>query len=473
MATAARPTEDATDPRWRAEAGGPLLVAARAETVAHPRGAVWPLAATALVVASALAARPALIDGGTGGAITTARLVVTRTYLLGGPLFNLLDLLTLLSVRQHIAIGVTTIATAMLVAAVRTRRAAPRTLTRHAVPYGATVGVALAGVLSLYATGILVPRPMASLSLGDPAELAIDVHSHTDASHDGRAGFGPEENRAWHQAAGFAASYVTDHRSFDAAASGARMNPRASGERTVLLSGIETVYAGAHLNVLGATIADSAIDHGGHLDRVALGTAPREDRGPALSILTIPADLERIPRGARLRGIELSDAAPRGIEAGSSHRARILRLADSLNLALVAGSDNHGWGRTAAAWTVMRIPGWRELSPAALDRAIRTSLDRQRRGATSIVDRAAVRQPRNALELAATAPMALWGMFVTISPIERVMWVAWAWAAWLALKLFADARTRLGTESRAAKRPMLAPIAGQSRRRPALKPARG
>jgi hypothetical protein len=46
---------------------------------------------------------------------------------------------------------------------------------------------------------------------------------------------------------------------------------------------------------------------------------------------------------------------------------RIVRIADSLDLTLVAGSDNHGWGRTAPGWTLRRIPGmWRAYSPDSL-----------------------------------------------------------------------------------------------------------
>ena len=68
--------------------------------------------------------------------------------------------------------------------------------------------------------------------------------------------------------------------------------------------------------------------------------------------------------------VEANDASPRGLRQSKRDRAQILALADSLDLALVAGSNNHGWGRTAAAWTLIRIPGWQRMSPASLETAI-------------------------------------------------------------------------------------------------------
>ncbi|NIQ58279.1 MAG: hypothetical protein GWN71_34530, partial [Gammaproteobacteria bacterium] len=60
-------------------------------------------------------------------------------------------------------------------------------------------------------------------------------------------------------------------------------------------------------------------------------------------------------------------------------RALILAMVDSLDLAPVAATNNHGWGRTAAAWTLMRIPGWEELTPDELSTAIEDRLHRERK----------------------------------------------------------------------------------------------
>ncbi|HEY0419540.1 MAG TPA: hypothetical protein VGC80_08470, partial [Acetobacteraceae bacterium] len=36
------------------------------------------------------------------------------------------------------------------------------------------------------------------------------------------------------------------------------------------------------------------------------------------------------------------------------------------------------WAPNAVAWSVLRIPGWRALSPAALDEAIRRTIEWER-----------------------------------------------------------------------------------------------
>jgi hypothetical protein len=125
--------------------------------------------------------------------------------------------------------------------------------------------------------------------------------------------------------------------------------------------------------------------------------------------------------------IELSDGAPRGIAQAQRDRARILRLSDSLHLALVAASNNHGWGRTAVAWSVLRIPGWRALTPDSLDNAIQQRIRTARRQAVQVIERRSPSADRSRVALAATLPAVAWNLFVTLSPVERVSWIVWAW----------------------------------------------
>src|SRR5207247_1127404 len=109
-------------------------------------------------------------------------------------------------------------------------------------------------------------------------------------------------------------------------------------------------------------------------------------------IQTIPDNLNKIvaapgPSRAGARAVELIDGSPRGLAQGRRERARIVHLADSLDLALVADSDNHGWGRAAPGWTLMRIDGWRGMSSDSLARAIESALRTGRRASTKIVER--------------------------------------------------------------------------------------
>jgi hypothetical protein len=231
----------------------------------------------------------------------------------------------------------------------------------------------LVGVAAVYAIGALVPRPMAALTLSELDVLAVDVHSHTDSSHDGRRGWDPEHVRDWHRAAGYDVAYISD------------------------------------------------------LERVT------------------PA---RGPGTPGVRAIEIVDGAPRGLTQTRGDRSRIVRLADSLDLALVAGSNNHGWGRTAPGWTLLRIDNWRSAAPDQLAQAIETTL-RGGRGATRVVERRVAEAGRNPLLLALTVPAVGWRMLTTLSGDQRVMWVVWAWALAAARVGLSRARRRreAGTDS--------------------------
>ncbi|HET7458534.1 MAG TPA: hypothetical protein VFJ74_12865, partial [Gemmatimonadaceae bacterium] len=342
-------------------------------------------------------------------------------------------------------------------ARLRQRRAGRRRAT--ALGEGGGAMLLGAGIFAAYSAGCIMPRPMAALAVADPDIVRVDFHSHTEASHDGRRGFTAERNRAWHRAAGFDVAYVTDHDAFGGAERGAAGNPRLAGGGTVLLSGVEAWSGGEHLNVLGATASDSAFiapDH--QIDDAAVERAVGAGRRDPVFIETVPGNLdalvtaERLERSmpgasvARVDAIELSDAAPRGFEQTDRDRARILHLADSLGIAVVAGSDNHGWGHTAAAWSLVRVPGWRALTPDALGRSIEARLlAADRRDAVQVVERSRLAPPRTRVELAFTAPAFAWQIFATLSPADRLGWLVWAWGA----ALLADAAGRLRARRRA------------------------
>jgi hypothetical protein len=146
-------------------------------------------------------------------------------------------------------------------------------------------------------------------------------------------------------------------------------------------------------------------------------------------IETIPGDLSKVltakGRGTPgVRAIELIDGAPRGLAQSRQQRARILDIADSANIALVAGSDHHGWGHTAAGWTLLLIPNWRAAPPEEVSRAIAATLRSGGRGSTKVIERYVANTDEAAL-VPFTVPLVAWGMFRTLSTDERVVWVAW------------------------------------------------
>ena len=436
----------------------PRDAAPRADTrtarlLARLRG--LPLVALLIVALLALSAAWAIDpirDAANGQPVSQdATLERTSGYLLLAPISAILDTVTLLSVRQHIALVVTALLGWLLWWWMsRRERDLAVTPGRRVVRILARIGTALVLLVGVYAVAVLVPRPMAALRAVSPAILSVDFHAHTKYSHDGRWNWTPEDVRRWHRKSGFDAAYISDHRTFEGAREGWANNPIQSGTETVLLPAIEAVWQGEHVNILDADrmyrgILDAPLRD---VDTEALRLASLVPGNEPVLIETIPGDLSRVPvaKGGGtpgVRAIEIVDGAPRGLAQGRRERARILDIADSANLALVAGSDHHGWGHTASAWTLMIMPGWRAAPPEELSRAIAATIRRGGRASTKVVERYVADTDRG-LALPLTVPLVAWGMFRTLSLDERVVWVAWIAAIVLLSRVRVLRRRRSG-----------------------------
>lgn len=386
------------------------------------------LVAVAMVVISGFLAQSPVRDKATHGALAGAHLELTPAFILLAPLGNVYDALTLLGVQQHLVVLVTLITVYLAWRILSARKLG--SLGFRVAREAHLALRAFAILLIVYTIGAVVPRPMASLRTKEPDVLILDVHSHTNYSRDTRAGFTPRKNREWHQAAGFHAGYVTDHRSYAGAKEAMANNPPVAGEGYVALSGIELGSSYQHENALGADGESSllAITEGDATDQIFVTAAAEVPS--AIHVQTIPENLSlvRAPNGAGRNGvvaIELSDGAPRGIQQSQRDRQRILHIADSLNLALVAGSNNHGWGGTAVAWNLLRLPCWRAMSSDSLGVAIQNKIRTERRDAVTVAERRSPDTTANAATLAFTLPAVAWNMLVTLSLSERLSWLAW------------------------------------------------
>ncbi len=394
----------------------------------------WPIIVTLLVIITAAFAVDPVRDAATFDVVDEARLALPASYLALAPISAILDTLTLLTVAQHVAILVTAIA---LFALLRFMRRDGTTTRRETI---AAVGF-LVVIFIVYAAAAMMPRPMAGLALSDPAVLAVDFHSHTKYSHDGRSGWTDDDVRNWHRSGGYDAAYVTDHATYEGAQRGLASDAGQAGENTTLLQGIEAFYRGEHVNVLSAgrrykgLLTPDLKD----VDEQSIQLASLLPATVPVMIETMPGNLAKIPaagageQGAGVRAIEIIDGSPRGLSQTRREHARIIHLADSLNLALVTGSDNHGWGRTAPGWTLMRIGGWRGMTPDSLSTRIEQILRIGRSGTTRPIERR-VAWATNPITVVFAAPIVVWRMLTTLSADERVMWLIWAWV------LFAVAR---------------------------------
>jgi len=388
-----------------------------------------PLFLSALVVLSAVFAVAPLRDAQTGAA--EGRLRSPLSYIVLAPLCDVLDAMSTLSVRQHVALMVTGLA---LYAMWRTRRRrfwlsqCPTLLAEFA---GATSVVL--SVIGAYLVLTLVDRPMAALEVSNPDSVIVDFHSHTNASWDGRRAFTGERNRAWHEAAGFDVAYVTDH--IPTGSATAPIPPARGAGHTLLLPSFEIECQGMHVVVLGASPAEArAWCDGDQPDWLDGSGANSTLSSSAVVIATLPGPLDQLAR-ADVSSIEIVDGAPRALDQLARDDDRVMAVAARYGLSLVAGSNLHGWGRTALAWTAIDIAGWRALSPEALDGKIRAHLRARPDGSVHVIERRRVRPGESAVSLVSTLPDVAWNMLVMMSPRERLSWMIWIWLAWIGSRI--------------------------------------
>jgi predicted metal-dependent phosphoesterase TrpH len=377
-----------------------------------------PVLISTAAIAGALFPLAPIRDAVTLRSVHHVRLVRGPWYLLLSPIYDSWDAVTLFSAREHIVL-LTLAVVGYVFWRWRIFDTSSRGVVRREVVRAA---IALVLLLAWYGVGAVAPRPMVSLEVDDPDAVVVDFHSHTDASHDGRRGFSAERNREWHRSAGFNVAYISDHGTYAAVREALPRNPVRAGEGTVLLPAFETRNSDQHLNLLGF----SAEDEYGHappdiLEAIPGAVAPR-------SLLTIPAAMEGAAAQRRIMAVELIDGSPLGLEFGTRQRTELLKLCTRLGAAPVAGSNNHGWGRTAPGWTILRIPGWRNLTPVALDQAILATLAAGDRGRVVVIERAPPVPAGESIRLATTA--LTWNPFRTLPIPDQLVWMTWAWAAW-------------------------------------------
>ena len=297
------------------------------------------LALIALLLLSALAQSPPLVDAVSGGPPADVELVRPTLYTLLAPVSNVLDALTFLSVERAEAFLITWVAALALWGVLQ-----PGSLRRRLV----AAVLAPLTVILLGVAAVLLPRPVPRLVAADSTLTVIDYHAHTAQSHDGRRGWTLEALAAWHAAQGFGASYVTDH------------NVVFNGgvdEPIRLLPGVEWSVFDQHVIALGAV---APLDRGvyGRDTRAMLSLFGALHRQGAIGIASLPEywrnhwdELDDFV-AAGADGFEIVTCAPKAIAFPTAARARVLQLAESRDLLVVGGSDNHGWGQVTCVWNL-------------------------------------------------------------------------------------------------------------------------
>ena len=379
-----------------------------------------------VLIASQFPVAP-LRDAATLQGIDEVYLTRPDAYIAFAPFSDLFDAITLLSERQHIAVLLGLLAIWCLYRFAC--RFGLREGWRESIRSFATLCVA---IVVVYAIAAYLPRPMAHVQSVDPDVLRVDFHSHTRNSKDARRHYSVERNRTWHHAGGYDVAYVTDHGTFAGAERGLAKNPRTGSEGVVLLEGLEASWKGEHVGVLGdedLSRRELSSDLHDFKPRLPAIAGSRSARAPVV-VWNHPRDprLEDLPLvSGVVQAIEITNGAPQGLDLTHSKRQRIVALARQHNLALLSGTDSHGWGYTAPSWTLLRLKGWRRLDRNELALRIEGALRTGGFGATHVVERATVDPGSSATALAFSVVLVPWRMLTELSTDERRMWLVWTW----------------------------------------------
>ena len=353
-------------------------------------------------------------------------------HLLFAPLFDLWDAASMLSLRrlEWLVAGLLLLFLVMRgVLAMLRRRVDPDA--------GPPIGLirelsallfALLGFLAFVAGGLLWHRPMVALR-GVPAGLmAVDLHSHSNASHDVQGtlmtGFDAEASQRWHRRAGYDAFFLTDHNTVAGL-------PAGSGNGLPFVCpGIEVSAWRAHIVLLGTRDSVDRSRYGGSLDGVLRLLRESESRYGAISIASLPEydrnhfdHLDQLI-AAGVDGFEIVNPSPKAAMFSKAHRDSVIALGKAHDLLLVGVSDSHGWGATNLSWNLVRVPGWKDARDPC-----QPLLKQLTTGGSATVQIA----ERHHLEDDSKWPLLLtpegivWETWRALTPLQTLSWLFWIW----------------------------------------------
>lgn len=384
-----------------------------------------PLVLSACLVVAQLFSLDPLVDVVTWTAPASVRVAYPFFHVVFAPWTLLADWLNGGSRRDLVGFGVWAVAAyALLRLAARGTPPARRTL-REALCAAAFL-IALAAFVGW---GYWLRRPIPRLVATDPGDLVLDVHSHTAMSHDGRKGFGAEQNAWWHARAGFDATFITDHNVVGAAKA---WRTEAGGRRPRLLDGEELSLSGLHLVVLGNPRVISNRPYDASWD--STGALIRRLHADSLYLIASLPEYWEHHWGAELGDLttwgvdafEIWTTSPKAMDLPPQARRAVVARSQLENHTRFGATDMHGFGNSATVWNLVRLPGWRLLDDGMLTRAL---VARFRTGGVAATQVVALRRwlPETRLGSAFSVPINLALLLRTASRAHALALLAWIW----------------------------------------------
>lgn len=371
----------------------------------------------------------AVLSDPLGGSLDPAwQLDSPGLYTAAAPLFSLWDNVAMLS-RTRLAGLLLGLALAYLGWRVLDRRGRRVRWGRVVLEESRALLLAVAGLVLFVGIGMAWnTRPARKLVGLRTDELTVEIHSHTNVSHDVKSwpvsAFDVAASQQWHHRAGVDVLFVTDH---NLTTGWERFVPVGVPGTPLVCPGIEISAYGAHVVVLGSPLpGDPAAYRGSVENRTRLFAEVATTPG-AVAIASLPEyrgeAAEFLAEGAG--GFEIVNASPKANEFSRAERDSVVALAGGAAVAVVAAGDQHGYGATPMAWNVMRQPDWRRLGEGLCGQVV----GRLKTGAVEavrIVERTRLR-PDHWLPGFLTPLGVLWLAWGTLNVAGAVSWLIWIW----------------------------------------------
>jgi hypothetical protein len=263
---------------------------------------------------------------------------------------------------------------------------------------------------------IFFPLPKYRIESKNPDFCLVDLHSHTEYSHDGLVK--PENSIKWHIGHGFDGWFITDHDLIDGAKHARKVAPQKkifTGEE------IQDKYGNALL-VLG--LNESVSEYVGKDTKEITGVVHEkggavlvghwwDERGSGLSALG----------QAGVDGFEIygHTAEPLTGEA----RLEIIKFCMENNLVMTGGSNWHGLGTMNDVWTSIEVPGWQKLDMYALEKKIVQIIRSREKEKISVVV-FSKSEPLTNLRFIFEPFVGLYLYFTALTLKQLLTWVFWA-----------------------------------------------
>lgn len=399
---------------------------------------IFSATATVLVLAGQMTAYPAAVrDIVHLRFLEGVTLKYPAPYTFLAPLFQLADRINILSVKQ-IYILFAYINAAWLIWRIIKR-------VKHSFSLAIIIDETIyftgfnAFVLLCIVLSILLPRPLAAISVADPDIIVLDFHTHTSHSWDGRKTATPANQMKRRMAGGFDAFFIIDHNNrFGVREAKEIEKGRGGSSGAIALEGEEISASPANLIVLGPGTehysGTAAKSKGFGKPDKALKLVQENKRNPDTLVIATstarwwshPGDLESIVR-AGLDGIDVTKASPKGLDLTVEDRSRIIDFARKNALIMTGSSDNHGFGYAEYVWNLLRLQGWQDLDPFALEQAVIHRIRQKGPDALTIVTRVKAEPTQNVFLMAIDPLRQVWEMMRSLPPIQALSFITWVW----------------------------------------------